>query len=88
MELLKRFSLRPNVAIFAFLTSVRRPWGHRLPFKLKHISIVVYAYDLPVQYRMRECVVHRGIKTVGRELSWCRLNSEYHKALASFFNPS
>ncbi len=49
MELLKRFSLRPTVAVFAFLPSVRRPWGHRLPFKLKHISIVVYAYDLPVQ---------------------------------------
>ncbi len=31
--------------------------------------------------------VHRGIKTVGREPSWCRLNSEYHKALASFFIP-
>ncbi len=26
--------------------------------------------------------VQRGIKTVGREPSWCRPNSEYHKALA------
>ncbi len=25
---------------------------------------------------------------VGREPSWCRLNSEYHKALAPFFIPS
>ncbi len=31
--------------------------------------------------------VHRGIKTVGRESSWCRPNSEYHKALAPFFIP-
>ncbi len=28
-------------------------------------------------YRMQGCAVHRGIKTVGREPSWCRLNSEY-----------
>ncbi len=27
----------------------------------------------------------RGIKNVGREPSWCRLNLEYHKALAPFF---
>ncbi len=40
------------------------------------------------RYRMRECVVHRGIKIVGREPSWGRLNSEYHKALALFFIPS
>ncbi len=31
--------------------------------------------------------VHRGIKTVGREPSWCRPNSEYHKALAPFLFP-
>ncbi len=31
------------------------------------------------------CVVHRGMKTVGREPSWCWLNSEYHKALAPLF---
>ncbi len=31
--------------------------------------------------------VHRGIKTVGQEPSWCRPNSEYHKALAPFFIP-
>ncbi len=35
-----------------------------------------------------KCVfVHRGIKIVGREPSWCRPNSEYHKALAPFFIP-
>ncbi len=38
-------------------------------------------------YRMQGCVVHRGIKTVGREPSWCRLNSEYHNALAPFLIP-
>ncbi len=37
---------------------------------------------------LQGCVVHRGIKTVGREPSWCMLNSEYHKALAPFFLPS
>ncbi len=30
---------------------------------------------------MQGCAVHRGIKNVGREPSWCRLNSEYHKVL-------
>ncbi len=39
-------------------------------------------------YGMQECVIHRGIKTVDREPSWCRLNSDYHKALAPFFIPS
>ncbi len=34
------------------------------------------------------CVVHRGIKPVGREPSWCRFNSKYHEALAAFFIPS
>ncbi len=29
-------------------------------------------------YRMQGCVIHWGIKTVGREPSWCRLNSEHH----------
>ncbi len=28
------------------------------------------------------------IKIAGRDPSWCRLNSEYHKALAPFFIPS
>ncbi len=37
--------------------------------------------------RMQGCIVHRGIKTVGREPSWCRVNSEYHKALAPFIIP-
>ncbi len=32
---------------------------------------------------MQGYAVHRGITTVGRELSWRRLNSEYHKALSS-----
>ncbi len=35
-------------------------------------------------YRMQGCVIHRGIKTVGRRPSWCRLNTEFHKALAPF----
>ncbi len=34
----------------------------------------------------RVCI--KGIKTVGREPSWCRLNSEYHEALASFVIPN
>ncbi len=50
----------------------------------KHLALRV-AHTL---YRMQGCVVHRGIKTVGRESSWCRLNSEYHKAFALFFIPS
>ncbi len=33
-------------------------------------------------------VVRRSVKNVGREPSWCWLNSEYHKALAPFFIPS
>ncbi len=39
-------------------------------------------------YRMQGCAVHRGIKTVGREPSWCRLNSECHKAFAPSYIPS
>ncbi len=31
--------------------------------------------------RMQGCVGYRGIMTVGRELRWCRLTSEHHKAL-------
>ncbi len=30
--------------------------------------------------------VHWSIKNVGREPSWCRSNSEYHKLLASFYS--
>ncbi len=30
----------------------------------------------------------KGVKTVGREPSWCRLNSEYRKALALLFIPN
>ncbi len=40
-----------------------------------------------IWYRMQGRVVHRGIKTVGREPGWCRLNSEYPKALAPFLIP-
>ncbi len=36
---------------------------------------------------MQGRVVYRCIKTVGREPSWCRLNSEYHKTIATFFFP-
>ncbi len=32
-------------------------------------------------------IIHRGVKTVGRELSWCSLRPEYQKALAPFFIP-
>ncbi len=38
-------------------------------------------------YRMQACAAHQDIKTVGREQSWCNLNSEYLKALALFFIP-
>ncbi len=39
-------------------------------------------------YRMQGCVIHRGMNIVGQEPSWCRLNSEDHKALVPFFSPS
>ncbi len=39
-------------------------------------------------YIVQGCVVHLGIKTVGREPRWWRLNSEHHKVLAPFFLPS
>ncbi len=39
-------------------------------------------------YRIQGCVIHRGIKAVGREPSWCRVTSEYHKALDPFFIPN
>ncbi len=44
----------------------------------------------PTKYRHNGGIAleqQRGIKTVGREPSWCRPNSEYHKALAPFFIP-
>ncbi len=39
-------------------------------------------------YRTQWRVVHRGIKTEGWESRLCRLNSEYHNALAPLFIPS
>ncbi len=47
---------------------------------------VHYLRETPaVAPRMQGCVVHRGIKTFGREPSWYRLSMEYLKALAPFF---
>ncbi len=56
------------------------------------VAYTATTVDAPIvghtSYRMQECAIHRGIKTVGLEPSWCRLNSEYHKSLAPFFIPS
>ncbi len=38
-----------------------------------------------VIHRMQEHAVHRGIKNVDRELSWCRPNSDRHEPLTPFF---
>ncbi len=38
-----------------------------------------------ITHLMQGGAVHRGIKKVGRELSWRRLNSEFHKLLVLFF---
>ncbi len=46
------------------------------------LKAVAAAWVAHTCYRMQGCLVHRGIKTVGREPSWCRLNSEHRKALA------
>ncbi len=65
-----------------------RLWGNEDQEGLSLLADTTAPRVAHTWYRMHGCVVHRGIKTVGREPSWCRLNSEYQKALAPFFIPS
>ncbi len=44
-------------------------------------SYAWYVTGAHTWYRMRGCVVHRGIKNAGWELSWCKPNPENDQPL-------
>ncbi len=71
-----------TICIFSALSHCIKSWAAYNSSFLNHSYLPSRAYN------MKGCVVHRGIKKVGREPSWQRPNSVCYQPHALFLIPN